>query len=959
MANRVSWLRVTSRTMVFMTVLAAMSLIVGTAYAGHGIVSLPGSDFEIDVDANLKVDDGGDWEDWASVNDLSKSDQPSGQTDDSFGNGTKEDTAVPSVVAGSIPPNKSDLKRFGVYTEETADGKFLHMYWTRVQDPKGTTNMDFEFNQSSQLSANGVTPVRTDGDLLVVYELSKGGTVPELFLFTWFDGSGGETKAICDSSNSLPCWGDRTNLTASGAATGSINTSFIPGADSDGNGDLDPRTFGEATVDLDFVFDPNKCESFGSVYLKSRSSDSFTAALKDFIEPLQTNISNCGSVTVIKNTVPSSLDGTFSYTKTFDSDPATANNFDITTSGGTGSAVFTNVIAGTGYTIDETALPDGWTFTSLQCSSSTGQVIGIAGDVATFDVAVGEAVTCTYTNSALGKIIVDKVTDPSGDPAVFDFDASWLNGPDGIDFMLDDDDTPFDSGDLTAGTYSVTELAKDGWDLTSTVCVNGDGVDQGGSTNMTLDAGETITCTFTNQKDANIIVDKVTDPSGDPAVFDFTASYGNFSLTDAAAPNNSGDLDPGTYSVTEDALAGWDLTSVVCNSSLGGTEDNTAINLTAGETVTCTFTNQKDANIIVDKVTDPSGDPAVFNFTASYGNFSLTDAAAPNNSGDLDPGTYSVTEDALAGWDLTSVVCNSSLGGTEDNTAINLTAGETVTCTFTNQKDANIIVDKVTDPSGDPAVFNFTASYGNFSLTDAAAPNNSGDLDPGTYSVTEDALAGWDLTSVVCNSSLGGTEDNTAINLTAGETVTCTFTNQKRGRIDVLKTDDGGNVLEGVTFSLYIDNAPVAGTFNGGGEDVDTGVDCVTDAAGKCSFSNLVPGDYWVVEDAAPTGYLGADPQAVTVAAGDLDDDVELTFINVQLHKVIVLVCHMGTDELVESDVTYDGNTIVSIGTVPAHLAAKGVTEADLCGLTGFEDLEHGSIDVNVNVGSAGGAIHD
>src|SRR6187551_518633 len=32
--------------------------------------------------------------------------------DNSFGNGTKEDTAVPSVVTGSIPPNKSDFIRF-------------------------------------------------------------------------------------------------------------------------------------------------------------------------------------------------------------------------------------------------------------------------------------------------------------------------------------------------------------------------------------------------------------------------------------------------------------------------------------------------------------------------------------------------------------------------------------------------------------------------------------------------------------------------------------------------------------------------------------------------------------------------------------------------------------------------------------------------------------------------------
>ena len=56
-----------------------------------------------------------------------------------------------------------------------------------------------------------------------------------------------------------------------------------------------------------------------------------------------------------------------------------------------------------------------------------------------------------------------------------------------------------------------------------------------------LDAGETITCTFTNTKRGHIIVDQVTNPSGDPQSFDFDASggsYADFSLTDAAPPND-------------------------------------------------------------------------------------------------------------------------------------------------------------------------------------------------------------------------------------------------------------------------------------------------------------------------------------------------------------------------------------------------------------------------------------
>ena len=69
----------------------------------------------------------------------------------------------------SIPPNKSNLKTFGVFEEKIAGtGGFMHLFWVRVQDPKGTTNMDFEFNQSETLSANRVTPICTEGDLLIV-----------------------------------------------------------------------------------------------------------------------------------------------------------------------------------------------------------------------------------------------------------------------------------------------------------------------------------------------------------------------------------------------------------------------------------------------------------------------------------------------------------------------------------------------------------------------------------------------------------------------------------------------------------------------------------------------------------------------------------------------------------------------------------------------------------------------
>ena len=328
---------------------AAALMLPAGAFASHPEVSLAGSNFEIDTDANLRVDDPAPSLDWANVIETRKADSPSGANDESFGQGSKEDTAVPSVVDGSIPPNKSDLKFFGVYQEGTTSSGFLNLFWSRVQDPTGTTNMDFEFNQSTTLSANGVTPVRTAGDLLIIYDLAQGGTHPVLSLRTWTGSA----------------WGPAVDLTGSGKATGSINTSPIPAGESDGLGAHSARTFGEAQLDLSVIFDPNTCESFGSAYLKSRSSDAFTAALKDFVPPQSINLTNCGKVKIVKtDDVGNPLAGaTFTLYK--DNAPVggtrgaedTITSFSCTTVAD-GTCTIDNVIQGN-YWVVETTVPPG------------------------------------------------------------------------------------------------------------------------------------------------------------------------------------------------------------------------------------------------------------------------------------------------------------------------------------------------------------------------------------------------------------------------------------------------------------------------------------------------------------------------------------------------------------------------------------------------------------------------
>jgi hypothetical protein len=248
---------------------------------------LPGSTFEGN-DGNLVVDTAGNT-DWANApNRVVGLDQPSGSTDNSFGQGTKEDNANATVVTGSIPPNKNDLTRFYVGSEFVSGSNFLYLAWERAVNI-GNANLDLELSQNATAGFTGTTtgPVtlnRTAGDILITYDFSGSGT-PTLGLLKWV--TSGPTSQ-CFSSNSLPCWGNRVNLSAAGSAEGAVNTGTVtdpvpPNA---------PRTlttglFGEAAVNLTAagVFPAGTCEAFGSTFLKSRASSSFGAEVKDFIAP--------------------------------------------------------------------------------------------------------------------------------------------------------------------------------------------------------------------------------------------------------------------------------------------------------------------------------------------------------------------------------------------------------------------------------------------------------------------------------------------------------------------------------------------------------------------------------------------------------------------------------------------------------------------------------------------------
>jgi hypothetical protein len=357
--------------------------------AGSAQAILAGSTFEGN-DGNL-VHSGSntDWDNVAGRN--VGVDKPSGSSDNSFGQGTKEDSSSPTVVSGSIPPNKNDLTRFYEASEQAPSGDiFLYLGWERLVNI-GNANLDFEINQktSPTFTANAtgsVTLVRTAGDLLVTYDFGGSGT-PTIGLSKWLTAAHGDSVANCTASNSLPCWGSHVTV-SSASSEGAVNTGTI--SEPIAGGTLGAGLFGEAAINLTTagVFAPGVCEAFGSAFIKSRSSSSFTAELKDFIAPIPVNISNCGSITINKVTqnAPAGDTTTFPYT-TSNLTPGT-----FTLAGG-GTRVFSNLGQGT-YGVTEGTEPANWNFVSLVCDTAEQ----INGTNVSISLSPGQNVTCTYTN---------------------------------------------------------------------------------------------------------------------------------------------------------------------------------------------------------------------------------------------------------------------------------------------------------------------------------------------------------------------------------------------------------------------------------------------------------------------------------------------------------------------------------------------------------------------------------
>ncbi|OQA93065.1 MAG: Serine-aspartate repeat-containing protein D precursor [Microgenomates group bacterium ADurb.Bin219] len=418
-------------------------------------------------------------------------------------------------------------------------------------------------------------------------------------------------------------------------------------------------------------------------------------------------------------------------------------------------------------------------------------------------------------------------------------------------------------------------------------------------------------CIIIRNNKGILVIYKDVDPNNSLTNWNFTISGPTSLNPSISGDGNTGILavDLGTYSITETAGLGTNINdySTFWNCAKNGSSYLSGIgtnisNIVIGsagntvDSVVCTFTNSyKQGKIVVDKVTNPSGDSQSFNFTTTgsgYSGFSLTDTATPNEQ-ELMAGTYSVAETAISGWNTVSS-CISSIGDTETAASLELDPSETITCTFTNSK-LSVNVLKTANPTSIPETggnVEFTVKVENPSAVSinltSLSDNKFGDLDGvGTCDVPQTIVslgyyeckftkyisgeAGQNHTNIVTATASGITDDDDA---------TVDFSDVKPS-IEVTKTADPTSVPEtggNVTFTFEVKNTSteepvtitsledsVYGTLTG---DADCAVGIVLAAGASCEFDITT----WVEGD-----HSGADHNNVFTGKAVDNDKTEAT----------------------------------------------------------------------------------
>jgi hypothetical protein len=249
----------------------------------------------------------------------------------------------------------------------------------------------------------------------------------------------------------------------------------------------------------------------------------------------------------------------------------------------------------------------------------------------------------------------------------------------------------------------------------------------------------------------------------------------------------SGSLPPGlTLNTTTGVISGtpttagpFSFTVLVTDSTLG--IHATATTSNCGITIAPPSMTAKCVSVITGMVGTPYSSYITVTGATSPYTFAIASGSLPTGL------TLNTTTGQISGTPLSAGSFSFTVKVTDSTLGVHAVA-TTSNCGITISSPGTIIVKKLTNPNTDTTTsFTFSTTgtgYTSFNLKNGGTNTVSGLL-PGSYSVTEGSLNGWNLLDLSCTATPGSSfttsGSRATISLASGGTVSCTYTNAQVG----------------------------------------------------------------------------------------------------------------------------------------------------------------------------------
>jgi hypothetical protein len=259
--------------------------------------ALPGSSFQ---GADGNQNDAAplvDWQAFLAADRVGHSPDPNAQ-DSAFAGGSKENDPglwALTVEPDGVVPDKANILDAWTAADQGGASTFAYLGFTRAGTSGGTSWVTFELNHDARVWDNGraTIPCRRTGDLLLSYEIQSDGV--DVVLQQWRTLTTNLATGCATTGDLTTLTGLTPNVDAQGGANAAAILSRLPGFYEN---TVPSERFGEAALHLSRILSDavgDKCFSYGSVWMHSRSSISESANLQDYVAPRPLVVRSCAA----------------------------------------------------------------------------------------------------------------------------------------------------------------------------------------------------------------------------------------------------------------------------------------------------------------------------------------------------------------------------------------------------------------------------------------------------------------------------------------------------------------------------------------------------------------------------------------------------------------------------------------------------------------------------------------